>query len=157
MSETAFFSESQRFVSRGLGTGLLLVTLGIAGYVLAVDEPRPARILGVSAGVLAVGLFCFVELTVTVYADRIGVRFFPLLRKSIPLTDVRRCNARTYRPILEYGGWGIRRGKRGFAYNVRGNRGVDLVLADGRSLLLGSQRAEELSAAIRQHAPALET
>lgn len=39
-------------------------------------------------------------------------------------------------------GWGIRRGwgGRGWAYTVSGNRGVLLELADGRHVLLGSQR-----------------
>ncbi|NLK25486.1 MAG: hypothetical protein GX307_02790 [Euryarchaeota archaeon] len=36
----------------------------------------------------------------------------------------------------------------GKAYNVSGNRGVLLKLKDGNSLLIGSQRAEELDAAI---------
>ena len=157
MSDTTLFSESQRFISRGLSLGLLVIGLGVGVYALATEELRPARVAGVTAGVLGVCLFYLLELTVTVYVDRIRVRFTPLYRKSIALRDVRRCQARTYRPLLDYGGWGIRRGRRGWAYTVSGKWGVDLVLADGRSLLIGSQRAEELSAAIRQHAPALET
>jgi hypothetical protein len=157
LSDTALFSESQRFISRGLSLGLLVIALGVAVYALTMGELRPARVAGVTAGVLGVGLFYFLELSVTVYVDRIGIRFTPLFRKSIALSDVRRCVTRSYRPLLDYGGWGIRRGRRGWAYTVSGKWGVDLVLADGRSLLIGSQRAEELSAAIRQHAPALET
>ena len=156
MSETALFSESQRFTSRGLSFGLLIIGLGVAAYVLSTEALRPARLAGVTAGVLGVCLFYFLELTVKVYVDRIVMRFSPLFRKSIALKDVRRCVARSYRPIMDYGGWGIRRGRRGWAYTVKGNEGVDLVLADGRSLLIGSQRAEELSATIRQHSPALE-
>jgi hypothetical protein len=34
------------------------------------------------------------------------------------------------------------------AYNVSGNQGVDLTLRDGRRVMLGSQRADELAAAI---------
>jgi hypothetical protein len=61
-----------------------------------------------------------------------------------------RWEARTYRPILEYGGWGIRYSPfgQGCAYNVSGNRGVQLELADGQRILIGSQRAEELARAI---------
>ena len=43
------------------------------------------------------------------------------------------------RRYREYGGWGIRGGLRGTkAYNVSGNRGVELMLADGRTVLIGS-------------------
>ena len=60
-----------------------------------------------------------------------------------------RWEARTYRPILEYGGWGIRYTMgRGWAYNVSGNQGVQLELASGKRILIGSQRAEELARAI---------
>jgi hypothetical protein len=37
---------------------------------------------------------------------------------------------------------------KGWAYNVRGNRGVQLELANGKRILIGSQRAEELAGAI---------
>jgi TATA-box binding protein (TBP) (component of TFIID and TFIIIB) len=50
--------------------------------------------------------------------------------------------------LLEYGGWGIKYGRKGKAYNVSGNRGVQLVFKDGKQLLIGSQRAEELAEAI---------
>jgi hypothetical protein len=36
------------------------------------------------------------------------------------------------------------------AYNVRGDRGVQLVLRDGRRVLIGSQRADELAKAIAE-------
>ena len=55
-------------------------------------------------------------------------------------------------PILEYGGWGIRYSPfgKGWAYNVRGNQGVQLELANGQRILVGSQRADELARAIGQ-------
>ena len=155
MSETAFFSESQRFISRTVGTVLLILVAGVSVYALGSMGISVLRVLGIAGGFLLVALFHRLELTVTVFSDRVAIRFSPLFRKSIPLSDVRSCETRTYRPIREYGGWGIRRGRRGWAYTVRGKRGVELTLADGRSLLLGSQRPEELAAAIRERAPAL--
>jgi hypothetical protein len=61
-----------------------------------------------------------------------------------------RWEARTYRPILEYGGWGIRYSPfaKGWAYNVSGNQGVQLELASGKRILIGPQRAEELARAV---------
>ena len=57
----------------------------------------------------------------------------------------------TYDPIGEYGGWGIKYGKMGKAYNVSGNRGVQLEFADRKSILIGSQKPEQLDSAIEQY------
>ena len=73
---------------------------------------------------------------------------FHLGRRRFAFDDIASCEARTYRPLLEYGGWGIRWGPSGRAYNVKGNRGVQLVLSSGKRLLVGSQKAEELATAI---------
>ena len=51
--------------------------------------------------------------------------------------------------MREFGGWGIRVSRNGRAYNASGNTGVQLVLADGSHILIGTQRAEELLAALR--------
>ncbi len=62
---------------------------------------------------------------------------------------MRECYARRYSPLREYGGWGIRYGWSGWAYNLRGHEGVQLVFQNGGKLLLGSQQPQELEAAIR--------
>ena len=80
------------------------------------------------------------------------VRFFPvhIRYKRFGAEDLSGCYAREYKPIREYGGWGIRCSlKKGRAYNVSGNKGVQLVLKNGKQLLIGSQRADELEEAIR--------
>ena len=48
----------------------------------------------------------------------------------------------------------MRFGRRGRAYNVSGDRGVELTLANGKRVLIGSQRSEELAEAIRRIVPA---
>jgi hypothetical protein len=47
------------------------------------------------------------------------------------------------------GGWGLRFGAKGKAYNVSGNRGVLLTFEGDKTLLIGSLRADELAQAIR--------
>jgi len=56
---------------------------------------------------------------------------------------------RTYRSFREYGGHGIRYSNNGKAYNVSGDRGVQIELLNGNRVLIGSQRAEELVQAIQ--------
>ena len=85
--------------------------------------------------------------------DDVGlrIRWYPLhLRwRQIPLDGVERVEPVKYRPIWEYGGYGIRMGIRRRAYNVVGNRGVRLHYMGGRHLLIGSRRPEELAEAVR--------
>jgi hypothetical protein len=96
-----------------------------------------------------VWLFEAMRLRTEVRRDGLEIRFAPLLRRHIPLEDIAEAYARTYRPVREYGGWGIRWGPGGRAYNVKGNEGVQLVLTNGSRLLIGSQNAGELAEAIR--------
>ncbi|MFN2160261.1 MAG: DUF6141 family protein [Anaerolineales bacterium] len=89
-----------------------------------------------------------VKLVVTVSADSVEIYFRPFTRRVIPLEQIARFKARTYSPLGEYGGWGLRGLGNNRAYNISGNCGVELVLKDGRIVLIGSRRAEELASAI---------
>jgi hypothetical protein len=72
--------------------------------------------------------------------------------RTIPWDQMRSVEVRTYRPILDFGGWGVRSAARGIVYHARGNRGVRLVLASGERVLIGSQRAGDLAQAIASRA-----
>jgi hypothetical protein len=136
-----------------LGTSAAL--LGVLGLAISREPPPGAALLiPVAVAVLVGGavpwLLWAMRLTVRVEPGHLHVRFFPFRRRDIPLREIARWQVRTYRPIREYGGWGLRHSLtgRGWAYNVRGNRGVQLEFTDGRRLLLGSQHPEELAAAL---------
>jgi hypothetical protein len=51
----------------------------------------------------------------------------------------------TYDPILDYGGWGIKYNRHGKAYNVSGNKGLQLYLKNGKRILIGTQKESELT------------
>lgn len=93
------------------------------------------------------------RLVTEVRDDGIYIRFYPFHRRfhGFRWHEIESFEVRTYRPVLEYGGWGIRFGAGGKAYNVSGNRGLQLALAGGRTgrVLIGSQRPEELAVAVR--------
>jgi len=95
-------------------------------------------------------LFFLARLMIEVREDGLYYCFFPFHFSwhRLGFSDIRTAEARSYRPLLEYGGWGIRYGFKGKAYNARGNQGVQLQLNNGRRILFGSQKAEELAAAI---------
>jgi hypothetical protein len=94
-------------------------------------------------------LFGAVSLVLEVTPERVSVRYRPFSRRVIALTEIAQARARTYNAVKEYGGWGIKGwSKKNVAYNVSGDRGVELTLVDGRRVMLGSRRADELAAVI---------
>ena|SRR5581483_5531911 len=164
------FEETQRFQKAWVkiplaGYGILVLSLAAwAAYqqfVLGVpfsDHGRPmsdgeTALFSVFLGLVGAGLPLWVlalRLTVRVDHERVLVHFVTLRKRSIPLTDIASWEPLTYRPVWDYGGWGIRYSlkHRRWAYNVSGNRGVLLRFTNGKSLLIGSQRPEELAAAL---------
>lgn len=117
------------------------------------DRPAPdwlVALIWLLAGLGLPLLIVSARLVVEVRGDGLYFRYHPFHRRShhIAFGEIEKAEARSYRPILEYGGWGIRWGRGGKAYNVKGNRGVQLELASGKRILFGSQKAEELAAAI---------
>jgi hypothetical protein len=156
-----FFREEQRFRQ----TWLWLVVLGTAGtaWYGAVTQLLMGRPFGdrpAADGVLlaiwlafGVGLPVFFRaLRLVTVVDEGGVRFrfvpFHLAERVLRRGHIASYEARTYRPLREYGGWGIRSGRGGDAYNVSGDRGVQFVLAGGKRILIGTQRPEEFVAAL---------
>lgn len=94
-------------------------------------------------------LFEVLRLSVEVLPDAVRVRFRPLHERVIPIAEVAKVEARKYNALKEYGGWGIKgwSGKK-MAYNVKGSWGVELTLKDGRRVLIGTQKPQELAAAV---------
>jgi hypothetical protein len=158
--ERLFFEEEQRFRQPWLWALMLGNALFLAAIfgTAAMQRPDQARdIAGAAAlafsllGLVALLLYV-ARLSVCLDSQAIHIRFVPFFARHIPLEQIQCWEARTYRPIREYGGWGIRVGLfgRGSAYNVSGNRGVQLTFSDGKRLLIGSQRAEEFAAGIAE-------
>lgn len=163
------FSEIQRFRQPWLwavivlSSALLFIVFGWGLMEQLVfgrpwgNRPLPdALLVMISSAVLlinAVLVYLFYSLRLITRIDSAGVfiRFYPFPVSVIPFADIQSCVTRTYRPLLEYGGWGIRYGRSGKAYNISGDQGVQLVLKTGKRILIGSQQSGRLAAAINRH------
>lgn len=160
------FREVQRFTQPWVWL-LLLLTIGVLVWTFGFglvqqlvlgkpwgDQPMSDVGLVISAVIafaFSLGFlwfFLLLALTVEVRDDCVHIHFKPLKRRTVQYRDITKVEACDYRPIVHYGGWGIRRGRKGWVYNVSGNRGVRLDFDDGTRLLIGSQRSVELAAAI---------
>jgi hypothetical protein len=141
------FHEEQQFRQPWIWALLLLTSAATFSVIFT----SPSFGLAVTVLLLDAALLGFMyslKLTTEVRQDGIYIRFFPMFRQTIPMSQLSNHYARSYRPIREFGGWGVRYGWQGKAYNVRGNRGVQLELAGGKRLLIGSQRPEEMALAV---------
>ena len=90
-------------------------------------------------------------LTVRVEASRLVVHLgaVPLARRFVPYDEILGMESVVYRPIAEFGGWGVRGFGKRKAWTARGDRAVKLSLSGGRELLIGSDNPQRLEERIR--------
>lgn len=97
---------------------------------------------------VAILVFFYVaSLKTDVDSTGIRIRYFPMWKTHIPCEQIESAE------IIRYGfvGYGIRFSIRhGTVYNAKGNRGLQIAKKNGSKILLGTQRPEELLAAVKQ-------
>lgn len=158
MTNEILFTERQRFKQWWLWLILLGVNaiflFGIFKQVFAGEQfgDKPMSNTGI---VIAAGLIFFLtilfvnfRLDTIIKKDGIYVRFFPfhMKFKHYAWEKLTKSYVRQYSPITEYGGWGLRLGSfgNGAAFNVSGNKGLQLEFKENKKLLIGTNRPEEL-------------
>jgi hypothetical protein len=155
--------ERQRFTQPWLWLLVLGVTVIIWGggfqqLVLGTpfgNNPAPDIVLLIMLILFGIGFPLLVlraRLDSEVTTDGIRIRFFPfhIRFREWTFDDIDSVEARTYSPISEFGGWGIRLGCRCMAYNVKGDQGIQLVLRTGRRILIGTQDPDSFMDAVDQ-------
>jgi hypothetical protein len=166
------FEEEQKFgsISLYLSMGLIntgtIVFFAIAFYYqFYLNQPFGDKPVSDSGLVLIAILIMLVlaistymlfgsVLKVSVSKNDIRFTFKPYIYKPIVYEkgDIERFEIRNYKPISEYGGWGIKQGnkKAGKAYNVKGKIGLQLYLRSDKKVLIGTQRGDALIRAIKK-------
>ncbi len=95
-----------------------------------------------------IAFFWLLNLQTEIDETGIRIRFFPLNKRKIKWEDI------TKAEVLDYGfigGWGIRfTQKYGTAYNAKGKIGLALQLKNGKKLLIGTQRGDEIEKILKQ-------
>jgi len=157
------FRETQQF-KQGWNLYLILIThvpllifFFYALYQQAVkgiqvgDNPAPNWVLILLIITMIIVLWGLLVMRLEVWINQEGIhyRFFPLIFKNklIFKAAIQRYEIRKYSAILDYGGWGIRRGlgrKWGKGYIVSGNMGLQLYLTNGKKVLFSTQRSQAI-------------
>ena len=152
-----YFREEQKF--EWFWTVVWLVPVAMIGYGLYQEVISsillwPALVVTVVVAVWINRL----KLITEGRSDVLWIHFVLLWpERSIAWNEIQRAEAITYRPVKDFGGWGVRWAARGVVYNARGKRGVRMVLVSGERVLVGSQRAEDLARAIGERTKALKS
>jgi hypothetical protein len=156
-----YFKEEQRFRQIWLWLTVIVAAAfpwyGLIKQVILGDKfgnnPPPDWLLVLIWLAFGIGLpllFYFTRLITEVRSDGIYIKFVPFhfKFKHYPYPEIKSYEVREYKPIREYGGWGIRYGLNGKVYNVYGNKGIQLTFKNNKKLLIGTQKPEELYRAI---------
>lgn len=148
------FHEEQHF--HGAILAVLIAALVVVAIVSVVElvAGRPAQLWLVVIGPLVVGvvavLLSLSHLDVDVTDEGVTIAFrYVWPARRIAFSEVVGLEVRRYDPLLEYGGWGVRLGPKGWGYMTSGDEGVQLRQRKGLPILIGSTRPQELEAAIR--------
>lgn len=159
------FNETQRFTQWWLQTiNIVIVALLLYGIYkwfflgesvgnVAADD-KLGQAISIFAVALSIPLIYLFRLKTSI--DEIGIhyQFIPInfSKKTIRWGDIEKCYVRTYKPIKEFGGWGYRSffGSNK-AVNIKGNKGIQLVLKNGDKLLIGTQKENDAKMVIERN------
>ena len=105
--------------------------------------------IGLSIPLLFYGVFGFLNTEVSKTGIRLSWGPFGFIKKSISFESITKVEAVTYRPLAEFGGWGIRGMGKKKAWTVRGNRAVRMEMKGEKVFYLGSDRPERIAEWVR--------
>ena len=151
-----YFKEEQKFNQFYVYT-IIAVVMSISGYaifelVASHEQADSEQIVAVSVSFLVAisvaVLFYFLKLQTRIDEVEIKVRFYPFINKKYKWSEVETAEVVEYRPLWEFGGWGIRYRVGKVAYSVRGKVALKLVLNTGRVVMIGTGKRAELEATI---------
>ena len=161
-SQQSIFEEKQRFTQWWLWAILIGINLlFIYGLYLQVYLHEPIGTKPAADSVLWTGwgislfitlLMRMIFLKTIIKADGVYMQFFPFNFKLryFPFSDLDKVFVKKYSPMMDYGGWGIRVGLfgKGTAYNISGNMGLQLILNNGKKILIGTKQPLALREAL---------
>jgi len=132
--------------------GYLIIVALTAGLLLCAGLLLTVEFNAIALGVLillAICLWLFATLTVTVDDESLAIRFGPglVVRKRWLLNDIN--DAQVVRNRWYYG-WGIHLTPHGWLYNVSGMSAVQITLSNGKRYRIGSDEPKTLTRAIRK-------
>lgn len=149
-----YFTEKQKFKQWWLWLILVLPFTGILFSILQ-NGAASADIKELAIGMLIITIIALAILSLNLRTEitEKGIAYkFSFFHSKFHLMEwenIADYFVREYKPIWEYGGWGLRYSFRnGKAFNTMGNQGLQIILKNGDKILIGTQKADELKKVI---------
>lgn len=145
------FEEEQRLAPWliQLVYGVIFLAIGITYFTLQPGDDKMMALIAMAPALIIVTLlFTSLRMKTRVTGDGVHIKTLYFVSRLIPFEEIEQSEAVQYKPLRDFGGWGLRISHKGKAYNMRGDRGVQLHLTENRRVLIGSQRDRELVQAI---------
>ena len=143
------FYEIQQFRQKWIWTILLIVLFVLFLPIISGMVSILLGVILILTGFCFIWLFYSIKLITEIKGDSIHIKFSPFTTKIIHFSEIIKYEIRQYRPIIEYGGWGIRFNRSGKAYTVSGNIGIQIQLSAGKGILIGTQQPNEFLQAMK--------
>ena len=143
------FYEIQQFRQKWIWTILLIVLFVLFLPIISGMVSILLGVILILTGFCFIWLFYSMKLITEIKGDSIHIKFSPFTTQIIPFNEIIKYEIRQYRPIIEYGGWGIRFNRSGKAYTVSGNIGIQIQLSVGKGILIGTQQPNEFLQAMK--------
>ena len=143
------FYEIQQFRQKWIWTILLIVLFVLFLPIISGIVSILLGVILILTGFCFIWLFYSMKLINEIKGDSIHIKFSPFTTQIIHFSEIIKYEIRQYRPIIEYGGWGIRFNRSGKAYTVSGNIGIQIQLSAGKGILIGTQQPNEFLQAMK--------
>ncbi|HEY4540502.1 MAG TPA: hypothetical protein VIG94_10925 [Faecalibacter sp.] len=149
------FTESQRMFDSTFNKIIILLVVALLGktlYTGFTDGFQSMSYFSVVILFLCIALFVFFRVHSEITSEAIKIRITPfnVFNKTIYWNEVRKVEVVQYSAIKEYGGWGYRVRGKGKAINPSGDKGLKIHLKSGNHILLGTRKADELAAFLKE-------
>jgi len=143
------YVEGQDPLWARLALAVIILGYPVLGAFSVARAPVASLVLWLMAPLFSV-LYGGLQLVLTRKEIRVKLGIYGIVLRRIKLAEIASVAVREFNPLRDFGGWGIRIGwDRTWAYFFRGAAGVQLKLANGKKILLGSDNPERLAAIIK--------
>ncbi|MDG1529104.1 MAG: hypothetical protein P8I51_01120 [Polaribacter sp.] len=164
------FKEEQRFTETWLIV-LLTISMLVPMFIIFKEFSKENTTMSLNEFLFSIILMplCilpifFFKLKTRIDEKGIHFQFFPFHFKprTIAWSELKSANTRKYYAITEYGGWGLKtsflsRKKKGIAYTVSGELGLQLELKAGKKILIGTQLLNDVNSVLNTYKEKIHT
>lgn len=158
------FKEEQRFTQTWVIALIIISTIVplvivLKEYLEKNSSMQTSEFIGIISLMIVATSFIFLfKLKTRIDEKGLYYQFIPFhfSLKLISWNQIQTAQIRKYDAITEYGGWGLKNialwnRSRGKSITVSGNIGIQLVLVDGKKILIGTQNEQDARRVLTQY------